>query len=82
MERVILVLARLAGLHLILSFLRSAAQVVQDWLLQKPAPTVTPELAQEARTDWRSYHVPACQRRSRTDPDPARKGEASFEVIA
>jgi hypothetical protein len=43
MERVILVLALLAGLHLILSFLRSAAQAVQDWLLQKPAPTVTPE---------------------------------------
>lgn len=82
MERVILVLALLAGLHLILSFLRSAAQTVQDWLLQKPAPALTPAPVQEARTDWRSYHVPACQRRSRTDPDPARKGEASFEVIA
>ena len=81
MERVILVLALLAGLHLILSFLRSAAQTVQDWLLQKTAPALTPAPVQEARTDWRSYHVPACQRRSRT-PDPARKGEASFEVIA
>ena len=78
MERVILVLALLAGLHLILSFLRYAAQTVQDWLLQKPVPTVMPELAKEARTDWRPYHVPACQRRCRIGPDPAKKGEASL----
>ena len=82
MERVILVLALLAGLHLIVSFLRVAAQTVQDWLLQKPAPTVTPEPVQEARTDWRPYHVPACQRRSPIEPDRVKRGEASFEVIA
>ena len=82
MERVLLVLALLAGLHLILSFLRYAAQTVQDWLLQKPAPTVMPELVQEARTDWRPYLVPACQRRSPIEADRVKSGEASFEVIA
>ncbi len=82
MERVILVLALLAGLHLILSFLRWAVQTIQDWLLQKPEPTVTPEPVPEAGTDWRPYHLPACRRRSRIDPGPAKKGEASFEVIA
>ena len=82
MERIILVLALLAGLHLILSFLRVAAQTVQDWLLQKPAPTVTPEPVQEARTDWRPYHLPACQRRSPIEPDRVKSSEASFEVIA
>ncbi|MBL8395313.1 MAG: hypothetical protein JNK99_11310 [Candidatus Accumulibacter sp.] len=82
MERVILVLALLAGLHLVLSFLRWVVQIFQDWLLQKPGPTVTPEPVQENTTDWQPYHRPACQRRSRTDPGPAKKGDASFEVIA
>ncbi|EXI73410.1 MAG TPA: hypothetical protein PK440_11160 [Candidatus Accumulibacter phosphatis] len=82
MERVILVLALLAELHLVLSFLRWVVQPVQDWLLQKPEPTVTPEPVPEARTGWRPYHLPACQRRNRIDPGPAKKGEASFEVIA
>jgi hypothetical protein len=82
MERVILVLALLAGLHLVLSFLQLAAQTVKDGLLQKPEATVTPEPAAETRTDWQPYHVPACQRRSRIPPDPAKTGEASFEVIA
>ena len=45
MERVILVLALLAGLHLVLSFLQLAAQTVKDGLLQKPEATVTPEPA-------------------------------------
>jgi len=82
MERVILVLALLAGLHLVLSFLRWVVQTIQDWLLQKPDPTVTPEPVPEAGTDWRPYHLPACQRRSRIGPRPAKEGEASFEVIA
>ena len=82
MERVILVLALLAGLQLVLSFLRLAAQTVKDGLLKKPEPTVTLKPVQEARTDWRPYHMPACQRRSRSQPDPAKTGEASFEVIA
>jgi len=82
MERVILVLALLAGLHLVLSFLRWVVQTIQDCLLQDPDPTVTPEPVPEAGTDWRPYHLPACQRRSRIDPGPAKKGEASFEVIA
>ncbi len=82
MERIILVLALLAGLHLVFSFLQWAAQTVQDWLLQKPEPTVTPEPVQEARTDWRPYHLPACQRRSPIEPDRVKSSEASFEVIA
>ncbi|QKS29548.1 MAG: hypothetical protein HT579_11915 [Candidatus Accumulibacter similis] len=82
MERVILVLALLAGLHLVLSFLRWVVQTVQVWLRQKPEPTVTPAPVPEGRTDWRPYHLPACQRRNRIDPSPAKKGEASFEVIA
>ena len=82
MERVILVLALLAGLQLILSFLRFAAQTVKDWLLQKPEATVTPEPVLETKADWRPFDVPAYQRRHRIDSDPAKKGEASFEVIA
>jgi len=71
MERVILVLALLAELHLVLSFLRWVVQPVQDWLLQKPEPTVTPEPVPEARTGWGRRPPPArrARRRSKSSPD-------------
>ncbi len=81
MERVVLILALLAGLHLVLRLFQLAAQTVKDWLLRKPELTDTPDPVQESETDWRPYHVPACQRRCRIAPDPAQSGEASFEVI-
>jgi hypothetical protein len=83
MERVILVLALLAGLHLILSFLRSAAQTVQDWLLQKPAPTVSAragEGGQDRLAAVPRSGLPAPE--SGIEPDRVKSGEASFEVIA
>ena len=81
MERVVLILALLAGLHLMLRLFQLAAQTVKDWLLRKPELTDTPDPVQECETDWRPYHAPACQRRCRIAPDPAQSGEASFEVI-
>ena len=85
MERVILVLAMLAGLHLLLCFLRSSVQGLKKLL--SPTPEVT-KVLEQARVvnvttfDWRQYDRPAVQRRTGIDIDPAKSGEASFEVIA
>lgn len=82
MERVILVLAMLAGLHLILSFIRSATEGMKIFLIRTPKRTVTPEPVEEKTTDWRLYDVPAYLRRNGINIDPGKNGNASFEVIA
>jgi hypothetical protein len=85
MERVILVLAMLAGLHLLLSFLRSSAQGLKKLLSRTPEVTKAPEPAKVVNVttfDWQQYDRPAVQRRTGIDIDPAKSGEASFEVIA
>lgn len=82
MERVILVLALLAGLRLILAFLQSTTEALKGLFIRRRAATATPEPVQEKSAGWRPYDVPAYQRRARIDTDPARSGGASFEVIA
>jgi len=83
MERVILVLALLAELHLVLSFLRWVVQPVQDWLLQKPEPTVTPEPVPEARAGWGGGPRSGGPRRSRyRRPGPAGGRTTSRPVSA
>ena len=85
MERVILVLAMLAGLHSLLSFLRSSAQGLKKLLSRTPEVTKAPEPARVVNvttSDWQQYDRPAVQRRTGIDIDSAKSGEASFEVIA
>lgn len=82
MERVILILAMLAGLHLILSFLRAAVVGIRTFLAPENEPTEMPGLNDLKTTDWRQYDVPAYVRRKGIDFDPGRNGNASFEVIA
>ncbi len=81
MERVILVLAMLAGLHLILSFLRSAAEGLKSFLIRTPERAATPDQVEEKTSDWRQYDVPSYMRRNGIDIDSGKKGDASFEVI-
>jgi hypothetical protein len=96
MERVILVLAMLAGLHLILSFLRSAVEGLKSVFIRPKVEEESPETVnvveavevveevEEKATDWRQYDVPAYirQRRNRIEADSGNNGDASFEVIA
>jgi hypothetical protein len=85
MERVILVLAMLAGLHLLLSFLRCSAQGLKSLLNRTPEATAASEPAKVidvTTSDWQQYDRPAVQRRTGIDIDSAKSGEASFEVIA
>lgn len=82
MERVILVLAMLAGLHLILSFLQSAVEGMKAFFNRTPERSATHELVEEKTSDWRQYDIPAYMRRNGIDTDPGKSGDASFEVIA
>lgn len=85
MERVILALAMLAGLQLLLSFVRSAAQGLKSFLNRRPEATTAPEPVEVIKVTsahWQQYDRPAYQRRTGIDIDPAKSGEASFEVIA
>jgi hypothetical protein len=62
MERVILVLAMLAGLHLLLSFLRYSAQGLKKLLSRTPEVTKAPEPAKVINvttSDWQQYDRPA-----------------------
>jgi len=81
MERVILILAMLAGLHLILSFLRVAFVGIKSFLVLTNEPKELLEL--DLKTiDWRQYDVPAYVRRNGLNFDSGNNGKASFEVIA
>lgn len=82
MERVILILAMLAGLHLILSFLRTAVVGIRNLFESAHGPSDIPGPDDLKTTDWRQYDVPAYVRRKGIDFDPGRNGNASFEVIA
>ncbi len=90
MERVILVLAMLAGLHLILSFLQSALEAIRGFVKRDPLPTPVDEVmadgdepsAVEPETDWRQYDIPAYLRRKGIGNDSGHTAKASFEVIA
>lgn len=96
MERVILVLAMLAGLHFVLSFLRFAVESLKSVLIRQQEETATPdavnevetvevvEVVEDKTTDWRQYDVPTYirQRRNRIEADSGFNGDASFEVIA
>ena len=90
MERVILVLAMLAGLHLILSFLQFALEAIRGSFRHVPLQTnVVEEVAEvdevtayEPVTDWRQYDMPAYLRRNGIGNDSANTAKASFEVIA
>jgi hypothetical protein len=60
MERVILVLAMLAGLHLLLSFLRCSAQGLKSLLSRRPEVTAASEPVEvTVTTDWQQYDRPA-----------------------
>lgn len=90
MERVILVLAMLAGLHLILSFLQFALEAIRGSFLRSPLKAKVDEVvagvdevpAEEPVTDWRQYDIPAYLRRNGTGNDSVNTAKASFEVIA
>ena len=82
MERVILVLAMLAGMQLLLSFLRCSAQGIKSFLNRRPETTAASEPVKVTTTHWQQYDRPAVQRRTGIDIDSAKSGEASFEVIA
>ena len=90
MERVILVLAMLAGLHLILSFLQFALNAIHNSFLHVPLQAKVDEVvaevdevpAEEPVTDWRQYDVPAYLRRYGIGNDSGNTAKASFEVIA
>ena len=71
MERVILVLAMLAGLHLILSFLQFAVEAIRGYFTRSPHLVATQQ-----------YDIPAYMRRNGIGNDSGSKGTASFEVIA
>ena len=90
MERVILVLAMLAGLHLILSFIQVALEAIRGSFPRVPLEAKVEEVvAEEAEVpteepvaDWRQYDVPAYLRRNGIGNDSANTAKASFEVIA
>ena len=82
MERVILVLAMLAGLHLILSFLRSVAEGMKAFFSRTPERSATPDLVKGKTAEWRRYDIPAYMRRNGIETDSGKNGDASFEVIA
>lgn len=96
MERVILVLAMLAGLHVVLSFLRFVVESLKSVLIRSQEEAATPdeinevepvevvEVVEDKTTDWRQYDVPTYirQRRNRIEADSGFNGDASFEVIA
>ncbi len=86
MERVILVLAMLAGLHLILSFLQFAVEAIRGYFTRSPhlvaMTEVVQETSKESPVDWQLYDIPAYMRRNGIGNDSGSKGTASFEVIA
>ncbi|MFZ2525045.1 MAG: hypothetical protein WAW87_06990 [Candidatus Ferrigenium altingense] len=94
MERVILVLAMLAGLHVVLSFLRFAVESLKSVLIRSQEKTATPEavnvvepaevveMLKEKSTYWQLYDTPTYMRRNWIDIDSGKNGDASFEVIA
>ncbi|MDZ7655083.1 MAG: hypothetical protein U0997_03980 [Sulfurimicrobium sp.] len=90
MERVILVLAMLAGLHLILSFLQVVLESIRNFFMRIPLQAKVEEVvadvrevrAEEHLSDWRQYDIPAYLRRSGIDNDSGNTAKASFEVIA
>jgi hypothetical protein len=90
MERIILVLAMLAGLHLILSFLQFALEAIRGFFqrvqLQANVEEVVADVnetpAEEPVKDWRQYDIPAYLRRNGTGNDSVNTAKASFEVIA
>jgi hypothetical protein len=59
MERVILVLAMLAGLQLLLSFLRCSAQGLKSFLNRRPEATAASEPVKVTSTHWQQYDRPA-----------------------
>ena len=90
MERVILVLAMLAGLHLILSFLQFVLEAIRGSIQRVPLLAKIEEVvaevnavpAEEPVTDWRQYDIPAYLRRKGIGNDSGHTAKASFEVIA
>lgn len=90
MERVILVLAMLAGLHLILSFLQFVLESIRGSFRHLPLQAKVEEevaevnevTAEEPVTDWRQYDIPAYLRRNGIGNDSGNTAKASFEVIA
>ena len=90
MERVILVLAMLAGLHLILSFLQLALDAIRGFFMRAPLQTNVVERAvdvlelptEEVVTDWSQYDIPAYLRRNGSGNDTGNTAKPSFEVIA
>ena len=90
MERVILVLAMLAGLHLILSFLQFVLEAIRGSIQRVPLLANIEEVvaevsevpAEEPVTDWRQYDIPAYLRCHGTGNDSGHMAKASFEVIA
>jgi hypothetical protein len=80
MERIILVLSMLAGLHVVLSFLRFAVESLKNVFIRSQEETATPDEVSEVETvevvevvevvedktiDWRQYDVPAYIRQRR-----------------
>lgn len=94
MERVILVLAMLAGLHVVLSFLRFAVESLKSVFTQSQEKMAMPEainvveaaevveMLKEKSTYWQLYDTPTYMRRSWIDSDSGKNGDTSFEVIA
>lgn len=90
MERVILVLAMLAGLHLIISFLQFALDAIRGFFMRAPLRTkvaqetddVLEAPAEEVVTDWSQYDIPAYLRRNGSSNDTGITAKPSFEVIA
>ena len=90
MERVILVLAMLAGLHLILSFLQFVLEAIRGSIQRVPLLANIEEVvaevsevpAEEPVTDWRQYDIPAYLRCNGTGNDSGNTAKPSFEVIA
>jgi hypothetical protein len=90
MERVILVLAMLAGLHLILSFLQFVLEAIRGSIQRIPLLAKIEEVvaevnevpAEEPVTDWRQYDIPAYLRRNGIGNDSGNTAKPSFEVIA
>jgi len=90
MERVILVLAMLAGLRLILSFLQFVLEAIRGSIQRVPLLANIEEVvaevnevpAEEPETDWRQYDMPAYLRCNGTGNDSGNTAKPSFEVIA
>lgn len=90
MERVILVLAMLAGLHLILSFLQFAMGAIRGNFMRIPPQAKATDVVADAidvptentETDWQEYDIPAYMRRQGIGNNSGSKATASFEVLA